>query len=856
MVRSLSVLTACVLVVLFVSLPEVVAAPQHMLPNENFAHALQAEQGDGTGAVQLAQATGTQQRGPRNLGAVSEAVEVPSLQCLTPAEAETILRERRLRLGEVHQRPSNACGPGGIIAQSPPRGRAVGVGTTIEVVINPAADTSTTGVTVPAILGLTPAEAQALLRRQGLDVGQIKKQSAPGRLGTIVAQSPEAGSAAARGTRINVIVASEVRIPDLRTLSRDDVVKKLREFSLTLGRVTEESSSQPNGTVIKQWPLPGVPAATNDKVDITVAKGQTVPDLNALTLNEARARLRDAGLRPGRVDSRVSNQRRGTIIEQKPAASTVVSPGVVVDVVLAATPIVPDLAGRTVDDARRLIGEQLLKVGSVAAKVSDKPQGTVIEQQPRAGAEVGVGSNVNLVLAEGLEVPKLIGLSLEDAGAELAKQLMRLGKVERRVIADGNGRIVDQSPAPGAPGSFGVGIDVVISEPPTVPDLRGLTPEAVASKLAERQLVLADINYQLSSDQLDQTVLSQDPLPGSAVVNGGTISVVLAVTAPPPDRPDLVPVPKVTSMTAGQADQALKSAGLLLQLEGSESSDRPSRVTGQAPEAGRLIQIGTPVVAQLEAIDEVVVPDLSGVLVDAVDSKLADAFLALGRQEWRLSNQPDGTVINQNPAPGTPVAFGNAIDLVFSASSLVPDLTGLTPEEARPVLISQSLRLESTREIFSLRWPGTIVDQNPGANSPARLNSAVRVDVVGLAGPLTAGGTLILALAGLVWFRARQAAGPGMAGVGATPAPPPVYGISRSAAPRPAFDKTARAARPKTAPVAAAPAPPQAAQPEADYMVQVDPGTQVIQTDENRLVKSSIRLRGRTDPGEQTLAID
>ncbi|MGI9503011.1 MAG: PASTA domain-containing protein [Geminicoccaceae bacterium] len=841
---------------LFALLPEVAAAPQLALPNEISSHTLQADHGGETGAVQFAQAAGTQQqRGPRNLGAVSNAVQVPSLQCLTPAEAETILRERRLRLGEVHQRPSNACGPGGIIAQSPPRGRTVGAGTTIEVVINPAAETTTTGVAIPEVLGLTPAEAQSQLRREGLDVGQIKKQSAPGPLGTIVAQSPEAGTTAARGSRVNIIVASEVRIPDLRTLNRDDVAKKLREFSLTLGRVTEESSSQPNGTVIKQWPLPGVPAATDDKVDITVAKGQTVPDLNALTLNEARTRLRDAGLRPGRVDSRVSDKRRGTIIEQKPAANTVVSPGVVIDVVLAATPIVPDLAGRTVDDARRLIGEQLLQVGSVTAKVSDKPQGTVIEQRPRASAEVGVGSSVDLVLAEGLEVPKLIGLSLENAGAELAKQLMRLGKVERRVVPDGNGRIVDQSPAPGAPGSFGVGIDGGISEPPTVPDLRGLTAEAVASKLAEKQLVLSDINYQLSSDQLDQTVLSQEPLPGSAIVNGGTISVVLAVTAPPPDRPDLVPVPKVTSMTAGQADQALKSAGLLLQLEGSQSSDRPSRVTGQAPDAGRLIPIGTQVVAQLEAIDEVVVPDLSGVQVDTVDARLADAFLALGRQEWRLSNQPDGTVINQNPPPGTPVSFGNAVDLVFSASSLIPDLTGLTPEEARPVLTSQSLRLESTREIFSLRWPGTIVDQIPEANSPARVNSAVRVDVVGLAGPLTAGGTLILALAGLVWFRARQAAGPGMAGAGTTPTPPPVYGISRSAAPRPAFDKTARAARPKTAPVAA-PAPPQAVQSEADYAVHVDPGTQVIQTDEDRLVKSSIRLRGRTDRGEQTLAID
>ena len=348
--------------------------------------------------------------------------------------------------------------------------------------------------------------------------------------------------------------------------------------------MTEESSSQPNGTIIKQWPLPGVPAASGDQVDITVAKGQTVPDLRRLTLNDARTRLRDTGLRPGRVTSQVSEQRRGTIIEQKPAANAVVSPGVAVDVVLAATPIVPDLSGRTVDEARRLIQGQLLKVGSITSKVSREPQGTVIEQQPRADAEAGPGSSVDLVLAEGLEVPKLVGLSLEEAGAELAKKLMRLGKVERRTTEDGDSRIIEQTPTPGSPAAFGVGIDVVISEPPTVPDLRGLTAEAVAAKLAEKQLSISTIDFQISTEHPDQTVLSQDPLAGSAIANGGAVAVVLAVTTPPPDRPDLVPVPKVTTLTAAQADQALKEAGLELQLTGATDSDRPNRVTNSNAE--------------------------------------------------------------------------------------------------------------------------------------------------------------------------------------------------------------------------------------------------------------------------------
>ena len=846
MVRFLFALAASLIVAISPASPTLASISgalkqDHAQTIRNFASVTESA----ADAFEVAQATGTEPTGPRALGAVPNAVQVPSLQCLSVSEAETILGERRLRLGQVYQRASNACPDGGIVAQSPPRGRTVRPGTSIEVVITGSGRAPTAGITVPELTGLTPAEAQSQLRSTGLDIGRIAKESAAAPLGTIIGQSPAAGSSATRGSRINITVASEVRIPDLRQLTRDEAVQKLQESSLALGRVTEESSSQPNGTIIKQWPLPGVPAAADDQVDITVAKGQTVPNLANLTLNDARTRLRDAGLRPGRVESRVSDRRRGTIIEQRPPANATVSPGVTVDVVLAATPVVPDLSGRTLEQARNLIGSQLLQVGSVTTKVSNAPQGTIVEQQPRANAEASPGSTVDLVIAEGLETPGLVGLSLEEAGALLANQLMRLGNVERRVSPDGDGRIIEQSPRAGAPASFGMSIDVVISEPPIIPDLRGMSPDAVASTLTERQLVLANVDYQLSAELPDQTVLSQEPPPGSPIANGGTISVVLAVTAPPPDRPDLVPVPGLTSLTAAQADQALKDLGLTLQLEGSAGGDRPNRVTGQNPTAGRLIAIGSLVTARLESIDEVLVPDLLGVVHESVDTTLANAFLAVGRQEWRLSTQPDGTVISQNPAPGTPIAFGNPVDLVFSASALIPDLTGLTPEEANPILTSQSLRLGGIRETFSLRWPGTIVAQTPLPESPARLDTIVRVEIVGLAGPLTAGGTLLVALAGLAWFRARGSSGVAAAGVGNTPTPPPVYGISRGAPVRPPFDKTARSTRP---------APPSRSEPV--YVVHVDPGTQVTQTDASSLVKSSIRLRGRADPGEQTLAIN
>ena len=826
------------------TLSPAMAAPAPVLATETDREAVPHP---GAG-MHLAQSQRSDGQGPRPLGAVPNSVQVPSLQCLSANDARATLGQLRLKLGQVHLRPSNACPNGGIVAQSPPRGTSVRPNTTIDVIVAATGGTPkpTAEISVPDLQGLTPAEAQSLLRREGLEIGQIKRESAAAPLGTIINQAPVPGSQATVGNRINITVAAEVRVPDLRKLSRAEAIKRLEDASLEVGRITEENSSQPNGSVIKQWPLPGVPAAADDKVDITVAKGLLVPDLRTLGLNDARARLRQTGLQPGKVENRPSNQRTGTIIEQRPAANAPIKSGATVDVVLAAAPVVPDLTGRTLDQSKRLLADQFLSVGSVTTRVASQRQGTVLEQQPRANTDARAGTRVDLVLAEGLETPSLIGLTPDEAGAELAKQLMRLGSIERQVTSDGDNRIIQQSPTAGSPASFGVAIDVVVKIPPTVPDLLGLKEDAVTARLAEQQLTLVDMGYLLAPNLPSGTVIRQTPDPGTAITPGEAIEVVMAVSEPPADRPDLVAVPTLNNLTVAQADQSLKAAGLQLLVDGNSASDQPHRISSQSPEPGRFIKTGSQVTAFAVPMDRVIVPDLAGVDQSVIDTVLSETFLTEGERSWTLSGKPQGTVVSQDPIAGTEVDFGVPIDIVLSAASLIPDLTGLTPEEATPVLGGQSLRLGGIDEVFSFRWPGTIVAQVPPPDSPAGTDSIVRVQVVGLVGPLTAGGSLLLVLAGVVWFTTRQS---GNVRPAQSVQPPPVYGIAKSAPARPAFNRTARAARPEAA---AAPMP----EFEPDYVIEVDTGNQVIQTDAPNLVKPSIRLRGRADPGEQRLAIE
>ena len=363
-----------------------------------------------------------------------------------------------------------------------------------------------------------------------------------------------------------------------------------------------------------------------------------------------------------------------------------------------------------------------------------------------------------------------------------------------------------------------------------------------AGLLAEQQMTLGEIGYQLAPETLEQTIIRQDPLPGALIANGTTVKIVMAVTGPPPDRSDLVAIPRLSDLTVSQADENLKLAGLLLKLDGTTTTDRPHRITTQAPEPGRFVTIGTQVTAFVEPIDKVIVPDLVGIDETSVDTALTETFLIGGERAWALSTKPEGTVIDQAPSAGTEVAFGVPVDVTLSASSLIPDLSDVTPEEATRILADQSLQLGEVEEVFSLGLPGTIVAQIPEADTPAGTDSVVKVQVVGLMGPLTAGGLFLIALASIVWFKTRQA---GQAGASLPSAqPPPVYGIAKSAAQRPAFNRTAKAARPAAEPAAPA---------EPHYVVELDPGNQVIQTDAPNLVKPSIRLRGRADPGSRNL---
>jgi eukaryotic-like serine/threonine-protein kinase len=112
----------------------------------------------------------------------------------------------------------------------------------------------------------------------------------------------------------------------------------------------------------------------------------------------------------------------------------------------------PDIIGLDYEEAKRtadLVGLSVIAVKYEVKK--DVPYNKVIVQKPDAGTPVRVGRTVSVILSDGpkpVTIPQFVGLSFEEAQAELEATGMPLKKVIY-VPADDIGKVVAQAPSSG-----------------------------------------------------------------------------------------------------------------------------------------------------------------------------------------------------------------------------------------------------------------------------------------------------------------------------------------------------------------------------------------------------------------------
>ena len=173
----------------------------------------------------------------------------------------------------------------------------------------------------------------------------------------------------------------------------------------------EYNSNYAAGYIYKQSPVSGRTVREGQSVTLTVSLGTqyvTVPDLTNYVQADAEQQLKALGvsvLVTQAVDTSVAS---GAVIRTDPAAGTQVAAGTTVIVYVsrpqvATTTKVPSLSGMNVNDARTLLVQNHLGLGSQTEQYSSQPVGTVLSQSPAAGSTAKLNGRVNVVVSAGPE---------------------------------------------------------------------------------------------------------------------------------------------------------------------------------------------------------------------------------------------------------------------------------------------------------------------------------------------------------------------------------------------------------------------------------------------------------------------
>ena len=145
---------------------------------------------------------------------------------------------------------------------------------------------------------------------------------------------------------------------------------------------------------------------------------------------------------------------------------------------------VPNIIGLPEARAQTVIEAAGLDFGTpVTVRLADRPEGTVVDQDPRAGSAVASGSTVVPTIStqrELVTVPDLVGDSQAEALVSLTSVGLRISGVEEVFEPSiPAGRIVASRPAAGTTVATGSGVDIIVAaEPEATTPQPTLTPAA------------------------------------------------------------------------------------------------------------------------------------------------------------------------------------------------------------------------------------------------------------------------------------------------------------------------------------------------------------------------------------------
>ncbi|SFB26893.1 Stk1 family PASTA domain-containing Ser/Thr kinase [Clostridium frigidicarnis] len=245
---------------------------------------------------------------------------------------------------------------------------------------------------------------------------------------------------------------------------------------------------------------------------------------------------------------------------------------------------VPKIVGMTQEDAKKMLDSMGLKMEIVETKVSDKPEGTILECFPKEGETIEKDKEVRVVVSGGeskIKVPNL----LQDYDVKAAEKILNtfdlvLGKQDEEysdTVKKGN--IIRQNPGVDTEVKKGDAIDIVVSKGEKskfakVPNLYGRSESDAKNQLESSKLSLGNVKTEQKTtnnkDDLNKnnTVIAQSLETGALVKEESAVNITIVVYTYEEPKPQLIDVPPLSGRTVGEARSILSDKGLTLDTGG------------------------------------------------------------------------------------------------------------------------------------------------------------------------------------------------------------------------------------------------------------------------------------------------
>lgn len=203
--------------------------------------------------------------------------------------------------------------------------------------------------------------------------------------------------------------------------------------------------------------------------------------------------------------------------------------------------VVPDLTGKTLAQARLILEDEGLELGSnIKYEYHDEiEQDRIIEQSIEPEMTVKEGREINVTISKGIEIAKFPDVTTRSPLLENAINTIREAGFEGKITVENRlhpaieeGRVIEQIPASGAMWSKSSQIKLFVSSGEelsrvTMPDVIGYSSSEARVILQEYKLVVK-AEVEKSYEYPINAVISTIPAPGKPVKQGSEVTMVVS----------------------------------------------------------------------------------------------------------------------------------------------------------------------------------------------------------------------------------------------------------------------------------------------------------------------------------------